>query len=68
MEYRALTRMVRPKREQVTGELTNITKIYDAVLRKGRRDWKTTAKKQAATERPSGNEKILKAESLNHTM
>ena len=67
MEYRALRRMVRPEREQVTGELTNITKIYDAVLRKDRRDGKTKTKKQATTERPSGKEKILEAESPNHT-
>ena len=30
----------------------NITKLYDAVLRKDRRYEKTTTKKQAATERP----------------
>jgi len=50
MEYRILRRMIRPEREQITGELTNITKIYDALLRKDRRDGKTTTKKPAATE------------------
>jgi streptomycin 6-kinase len=50
MKYRALRRMVRPKKKQVIGELTNITKIYDAVLRKDRRDGKPLTKKQAATE------------------
>ena len=52
MEYKALRTMVRPEREQVTGELTNITKIYDAVLRQDGKDGKTKTKKQAATERP----------------
>jgi len=51
MEYRALRRIVRPKREQLTGDLTNISKIYNPLLRKDRRGGKTTTKKQAATER-----------------
>ena len=67
MEYRALRRMVRPERKHVTGELTNIIKIYDAVLQKDRRDGKTTTKKQAAIERPPENEKILEVENPNHT-
>jgi hypothetical protein len=42
--------MILPEREQITGELTKITKSYDAVLRKDRRDGKTTTKKPAPTE------------------